>query len=160
MRQPARTNTPESASSSHCWRAKSFWDPGFRWWRPFALVATGFLLPAESNRLYIAGLARNQFSKKQRIEIPMARQCEACGKKVQMGNRIETRGKAKYLGGVGTKITGITRRKFVPNLQKVHVTMPNGQNRSMRVCVQCIRSGVVRKTVKTKPFDVSGAKKK
>ena len=35
-----------------------------------------------------------------------------------MGNRVETRGKAKYLGGVGTKITGITRRKFVPNLQK------------------------------------------
>ena len=46
----------------------------------------------------------------------MARQCEACGKKVQMGNRVETRGKAKYLGGVGTKITGITRRKFIPNL--------------------------------------------
>ena len=90
----------------------------------------------------------------------MARQCEACGKKVQMGNRVETRGKAKYLGGVGTKITGITRRKFVPNLQKVHVTLPNGTNKSMRVCVQCIRSGVVRKTVKTKPFDVSGAKKK
>jgi large subunit ribosomal protein L28 len=87
----------------------------------------------------------------------MARQCEICAKKVQMGNRIETRGKAKYLGGVGTKITGITRRKFVPNLQKIHVTLPNGTNKSMRVCVQCIRSGVVRKTVKTKPFDVSGA---
>lgn len=90
----------------------------------------------------------------------MARQCEVCSKKVQMGNRIETRGKAKYLGGVGTKITGITRRKFKPNLQKVHVTLPNGTNKSMRVCVQCLRSGVVRKTVKTKPFDVSGASSK
>ena len=90
----------------------------------------------------------------------MARVCEVCGKGTQKGNTVEHRGKAKYLGGVGTKITGITRRKFVPNLQKVHVTLPNGQNRSMRVCVQCIRSGVVRKTVKTKPFDVSGAKKK
>ena len=89
----------------------------------------------------------------------MARQCEACGKKVQMGNRVETRGKAKYLGGVGTKITGITRRKFIPNLQRVHVTLPSGQNKSMRVCTQCIRSGAVRKTVKTKPFDVSGSKK-
>ena len=29
----------------------------------------------------------------------------------------------------------------------------------MRVCTQCIRSGAVRKTVKTKPFDVSGSKK-
>ena len=90
----------------------------------------------------------------------MARQCEACGKSVQMGNRVETRGKTKYLGGVGTKITGITRRKFVPNLQKVHVTLPSGQNTSMRVCTRCLRSGVVRKTVKTKPFDVSGANNK
>ncbi len=88
----------------------------------------------------------------------MSRQCETCGKKVQTGNRIETRGKAKYLGGVGTKITGITRRKFVPNLQKVHVTMPNGENKTLRVCTQCIRTGAIRKTVRTKPFDVSGGK--
>ncbi|MEM9589686.1 MAG: 50S ribosomal protein L28 [Planctomycetota bacterium] len=90
----------------------------------------------------------------------MARQCQVCGKKVQMGNRIETRGKAKYLGGVGTKITGLTRRKFVPNLQRVHVTTPEGENITMRVCVQCIRSGAVRKTVRVKPFDVSGAESK
>jgi large subunit ribosomal protein L28 len=90
---------------------------------------------------------------------PMARQCEICGKKVQMGNRVETRGKAKYLGGVGTKITGCTRRKFVPNLQRVKVTLPSGQNKSMRVCTQCIRSGSVRKTVRQKPFSVSAAKK-
>jgi large subunit ribosomal protein L28 len=90
----------------------------------------------------------------------MARQCEACGKSVQTGNRIETRGKAKYLGGVGTKVTGITRRQFVPNLQRVHVTLPNGTNKSMRVCTKCIRSGVVRKTVKAKPFDVGAGKKK
>ncbi|TVP98635.1 MAG: 50S ribosomal protein L28 [Planctomycetaceae bacterium] len=88
----------------------------------------------------------------------MARQCEVCGKSVQIGNRIETRGKAKYLGGVGTKVTGITRRKFVPNLQRVHVTLPSGQSATLRVCVQCIRSGAVRKTVKTKPFELSGVK--
>jgi large subunit ribosomal protein L28 len=90
----------------------------------------------------------------------MSRQCEACGKKVQVGNRIETRGKAKYLGGVGTKITGITKRKFVPNLQNVHVTLPSGRNTSMRVCTRCIKSGVVRKTVRTKPFDVGNNRKK
>ena len=48
----------------------------------------------------------------------MARGCAVCGKSSKMGNQIETRGKAKYLGGVGTKITGISRRKFRPNLQK------------------------------------------
>ena len=88
----------------------------------------------------------------------MARQCEVCSKSVQVGNSIETRGKAKYLGGVGTKVTGITKRKFVPNLQKVHVTLPSGQNTTMRVCVQCIRSGAVRKTVKTKPFELTSGK--
>ncbi len=49
----------------------------------------------------------------------MARECQVCSKSVQVGNKVEIRGKAKYLGGVGTKVTGITRRKFVPNLQNV-----------------------------------------
>ncbi len=82
----------------------------------------------------------------------MARMCEVCGKKAQMGNSVETRGKAKYLGGVGTKITGITRRQFRPNLQKVRVSTDGGGTKSIRVCTQCIRSGRVRKAVKAKPF--------
>ncbi len=82
----------------------------------------------------------------------MARVCEVCGKGPQMGNAIETRGKAKYLGGVGTKITGKTRRQFRPNLQKIRTALPNGGVQSKKVCVQCIRSGAVRKAVKQKPF--------
>ena len=82
----------------------------------------------------------------------MARVCEVCGKKSQMGNSVETRGKAKYLGGVGTKITGISRRKFKPNLQRVRVTTANGTNRRMLVCTQCLRSGAVTKKVQAKPF--------
>ena len=82
----------------------------------------------------------------------MARECEICGKKAQKGNAVETRGKAKYLGGVGTKITGISRRQFRPNLQRVKVALPGGGNKSMKVCVQCIRSGAVRKSIKHKPF--------
>ena len=56
----------------------------------------------------------------------MAQQCEVCGKKPVLGNQVTHRGKAKYLGGVGTKVTGISRRKFRPNLQRVHVTTANG----------------------------------
>ena len=82
----------------------------------------------------------------------MARKCEICDKKAQMGNSVETRGKAKYLGGVGTKITGITRRQFRPNLQRIKVELPDGGAKRMKVCVQCIRSGKVRKAVKSKPF--------
>ena len=78
--------------------------------------------------------------------------CEFCDKKPAMGNMIETRGKAKYLGGVGTKITGITRREFKPNLQRVKITTPNGTNKYVRVCTRCLKAGVVRKAVKQAPF--------
>ncbi len=82
----------------------------------------------------------------------MARQCAICQKQASVGNSVELRGKAKYLGGVGTKITGITRRKFKPNLQNVKVELPSGEHKKLLVCTQCIRSGVVRKVVKNKPF--------
>ncbi|HZZ70706.1 MAG TPA: 50S ribosomal protein L28 [Pirellulales bacterium] len=85
----------------------------------------------------------------------MARQCEVCGKGPQMGNSVTIRGKAKYLGGVGTKVTGITRRQFKPNLQSVHVTIGRGTNKTLLVCTQCLRSGAVRKTVKRAPFKLS-----
>ncbi|REJ65065.1 MAG: 50S ribosomal protein L28 [Planctomycetota bacterium] len=90
----------------------------------------------------------------------MARACEVCGKGPEMGNSVETRGKAKYLGGVGTKITGITRRKFKPNLQKVRVTLPGGTNKTMRVCTQCLRSGAVTKRVHVAPFRLPGGGEK
>ena len=82
----------------------------------------------------------------------MAGVCEVCGKGPQMGNSVSHRGKAKYLGGVGTKVTGISRRQFKPNLQKVRVTTANGTHKTMRVCAQCIRSGAVTKTVRSSPF--------
>ena len=82
----------------------------------------------------------------------MGRQCEVCGKKPEMGNTVTHRGKAKYLGGVGTKVTGIARRQFSPNLQRVHVTTPTGASATMRVCTRCLRSGAVRKKVHNTPF--------
>ena len=88
----------------------------------------------------------------------MARVCEICGKRAQMGNSVETRGKAKYLGGVGTKITGITRRKFKPNLQRIKITTPNGTTKTARVCTQCIRGGAVQKAIRRRPFKLSPVK--
>ncbi|HEX3655705.1 MAG TPA: 50S ribosomal protein L28 [Pirellulales bacterium] len=86
----------------------------------------------------------------------MARECEVCGKGPQVGNTVTLRGKAKYLGGVGTKVTGINRRQFKPNLQRVRVTV-RGTNKSMRVCTQCIRSGAITKLIKAAPFKLPGA---
>ncbi len=90
----------------------------------------------------------------------MAKICEVCGKSPKMGNKVTHRGKAKYLGGVGTKITGISRRKFKPNLQNVHVTTANGTHKSMKVCTQCIRSGAISKKIYSAPFKLPNPAKK
>lgn len=82
----------------------------------------------------------------------MARRCEICGKGPTMGNSVSTRGKAKYLGGVGTKITGIARRQFRPNLQRVRITTAAGHNKRIRVCTSCLRSGAVTRQVRSAPF--------
>ena len=86
----------------------------------------------------------------------MARVCNICGKGPRVGNQVTLRGKAKYLGGVGTKVTGITRRTFKPNLQNVRITQ-NGTNKTVLACTQCIRSGAVTKLVKAKPFRLPNA---
>jgi large subunit ribosomal protein L28 len=84
----------------------------------------------------------------------MARQCDVCGKGAQVGNQVTTRGKQKYLGGVGTKVTGISRRKFKPNLQRVKVSLPSGAHKAIHVCTQCLRSGAITKVVRAAPFKV------
>lgn len=73
----------------------------------------------------------------------MGRQCEVSGKKTSFGNHVTTRGKAKYLGGVGKKTTGVSRRTFKPNLQSIHVWLPNGTTRRLRVATSVIRTGVL-----------------
>ncbi len=82
----------------------------------------------------------------------MSFSCEICGKSPEMGNTVTTRGKAKYLGGVGTKVTGISRRTFRPNLQRVRITTSNGTNKRVRICTQCLRSGAVTRAVRNRPF--------
>ena len=53
----------------------------------------------------------------------MGQACEVCGKTATTGNQITTRGRAKYLGGVGRKITGKTKRKFRANIQRVRAVV-------------------------------------
>jgi large subunit ribosomal protein L28 len=77
----------------------------------------------------------------------MSRECYYTGKRVSFGNTIARRGKAKYLGGVGRKITGISRRKFKPNIQKVHAIV-DGEARRIRVSAKAIKMGLVQKRLK------------
>lgn len=82
----------------------------------------------------------------------MAKSCVFTGKKAVSGNRKKYRGKAKYLGGVGKKILGTSRRKFKPNLQKVKCVV-DGEVKKVWVSASAIRSGLVVKPVKVKPFE-------
>lgn len=86
----------------------------------------------------------------------MARRCEICNKEPVMGRSLAQRGKAKYLGGNGRKTTGITLRRFVPNLQSIRVQEGSTVVRR-RVCVQCIRSGRIQKAIVRKPFTLPTA---
>jgi large subunit ribosomal protein L28 len=72
----------------------------------------------------------------------MPRVCYFTGKKTSFGHQITHRGKAKYLGGVGTKVTGISSRKFRPNIQKVRAVI-NGRIVRIKVSAKAIRMGLV-----------------
>jgi len=77
----------------------------------------------------------------------MPRVCHFTGKKTTIGRQKTTRGKAKYLGGVGTKITGINPRKFKPNLQKVRAVI-DGRVVRVLVSAKALRNGAVVKPTK------------
>jgi large subunit ribosomal protein L28 len=72
----------------------------------------------------------------------MSRECYFTGKKTRAGRSIARRGKAKYLGGVGRKVTGTTKRKFKPNIQKVRALV-DGKVIRIKVSAKAIRSGLV-----------------
>ena len=79
----------------------------------------------------------------------MPRVCHFTGKSTRTGNKYRLRGRPKYLGGVGTKITACTKRKFKPNLQNVNALI-DGQSKKVKVSAKAIRLGMVVKQSKRK----------
>ena len=77
----------------------------------------------------------------------VSRVCEICGKKTQFGNKVTTRGLPKWKGGIGLKTTGIARRTYKPNLQRVRAVV-NGAVRRLRVCTSCLKAGKVTKPLR------------
>ena len=77
----------------------------------------------------------------------MPRVCPFTGKKTVSGRQITRRGKAKYLGGVGRKITGKTKRKFRVNMQRVRAVI-DGKVRRINVSAKAIRMGKISKPVR------------
>ena len=88
----------------------------------------------------------------------MARICELTGKGPMKGSIIWRSGKAKKQGGIGTHVTAITKRRFLPNLQRVKAILPSGEVRYIRVAASAIKKGQVVKAPKRnwKPAEKKG----
>ncbi len=61
----------------------------------------------------------------------MAKECSVCGKGPKFGNKV-------------SHANNKTRRRWDPNLQRVHAVV-NGSPKRVRVCASCLRSGKVTK---------------
>lgn len=77
----------------------------------------------------------------------MSRVCQITGKRTVSGRSISRRGKAKRLGGVGKKVTGISKRTFKPNVQKVRAVV-DGKVCRVKVSAKAISKGLVVKPAK------------
>jgi large subunit ribosomal protein L28 len=77
----------------------------------------------------------------------MSRICELTGTRPIKGSHIWRSGKAKKKGGIGTHITATTKRRFIPNLQRVKAVV-DGQVRYIRVTAKALKTGLVTKAPK------------
>jgi large subunit ribosomal protein L28 len=86
--------------------------------------------------------------------------CHFTGKKSTFGKQRTYRGQKIQKGGFGLKPTGITRRKFRPNLQKVTAVIDGVPTRIL-ASAKAIKSGLVvkplsRKIGYTRPMKAAG----
>jgi len=77
----------------------------------------------------------------------MSRVCSVCDKGPVSGHTYTLRGIAIKKGGIGLKITGKTKRRFLPNLKRVRIVNDRGSVVTARVCTRCIKSGKIKKAV-------------
>jgi large subunit ribosomal protein L28 len=79
----------------------------------------------------------------------MPRVCYFTGARTTTGRRLRYRGKAKYLGGIGKKVTSAAKRTFKPNLQTVTAVI-DGKPTRIKVTTRIIKKGLIAKPVKRK----------
>lgn len=60
----------------------------------------------------------------------MAKRCDICGKGAQFGHNV-------------SHANNRTKRRFYPNLQRVHVRLATGAKVRQRVCTRCLKAGKV-----------------
>jgi large subunit ribosomal protein L28 len=71
----------------------------------------------------------------------MSKRCQVTGKTPQRGNSYALRGIAKKKKGIGLKVTGITKRRFRPNLKKKRLWLAE-ENRfiTLRLSTNALRT--------------------
>jgi len=79
----------------------------------------------------------------------MPRVCHFTGARTTVGRSIRYRGRPKYQGGIGLKVTAISRRTFKPNLQTVKAVV-NGKPQRIKVSTKAIKQGMLVKPLKRK----------
>lgn len=62
----------------------------------------------------------------------MARVCYVCAKGPTFGNNV-------------SHANNKTRRRWLPNLRRVHIETKEGERMRVRVCTRCISAGKIRK---------------
>lgn len=74
----------------------------------------------------------------------MSKICQITGKKRSRGYKYVTRGIAKKNKGIGLKVTGKTRRAFIPNLQSKRLWVPE-EKRFVKLRVSCAAMRTIEK---------------
>lgn len=62
----------------------------------------------------------------------MSRQCHVCGKGPGVGNNV-------------SRSNNRTKRRFLPNLQKIRILDDDGRVKRVKVCTSCIKANKIRK---------------
>jgi large subunit ribosomal protein L28 len=70
----------------------------------------------------------------------MLKKCALCQKGFLTGKVVTRKGLAKSKGGTGSKISRSSKRKFLPNLQKMRILV-GGHPRRVYMCTRCIKKG-------------------
>ncbi len=76
----------------------------------------------------------------------MLKECVICKKVALTGKVLSRKGQHKAKGGTGSKIARWSKRKFLANLQTVHIVV-NGTPKKVYICAKCIKKGDFKKAV-------------
>lgn len=76
--------------------------------------------------------------------VKMFKICALCGKSKLTGKVVTRKGLFKSKGGTGSKISRWSKRKFLPNLQKMRILI-GGHPKRVYLCSKCIKKGTFRK---------------